>query len=116
MKHTLLLLTPLFLFGTALVANDTYKLTYTHDTNCTLIKNNKEIALFDKRFKKKAPSNGYTCSLIQKEQYKECHIVNKKNITALVFSYGSYEFTNFLTAIKVPTKYINASIEVECKK
>jgi len=116
MKNPLLLLALFMLTGHTLFAKDIYKLSYSPDTNCTLIKNSKKIPLFDKRFKMKAPNNGYTCSLIQKERYNECHIVNKKNITALVFSYGAYDFTNLITAIKVPTKNIDSFIEIECKK
>ena len=117
MKKSLLLVTlTILLSNSSLVAYDTYKLEYTEDKNCTLIKNGKDTALFDKRFEKKKPHNPYTCFAIQKEQYNECRIIKKKNIKALVFSYGSYDYTNLLMAIQSPTKHTDAFLEVKCRK
>ena len=106
----------LFIFlGLFLNANDNYLLQYTSkDKNCTLTKNGKEIPSFDKNFKRSLPRNGYTCNAIQKIQYNKCSIKKKKNITAIVFSYGVYEHTNLLFAFKTPTKNIDAMMQVEC--
>jgi len=104
------------LFSVSIIANDNYVLTYSKDANCTLTKNGKEIPLFDKRFDMKPPHNSYTCFTVQKEQYRECHIKNKKHVTALVFSYGPYEYTNLLVATQSPSKHIDNEIEVECSK
>ncbi|MCF6172971.1 MAG: hypothetical protein L3J44_04220 [Campylobacteraceae bacterium] len=116
MKKSISLLTSLFIVATASMADDTYLLTYTKDANCTLIKNGKEIPLFDTRFKRKIPKNSYTCSVLQKEQYNNCKILDTKNTTAQVFSFGSYEYTNFIMAFKNPTPTVNSSMEVVCTK
>lgn len=97
-----------------IIANDTYKLTYTQDNNCTLIKNGKSIELFDKRFKTKKPNSAYTCSAIQKEQYTNCKIKNSSNTSAQLFSFGSYEYTNLIIAFKNPSPSVNSSMEVVC--
>jgi len=104
------------LFISVVYADDIYELTYSHEHNCTLLKNGKSIELFDKRFDKKQPKTSYTCSAIQKEQYTNCVIEDKNNITALVFSYGQYEYTNLLIAFKSPTKHIKSSVKVNCTK
>ena len=116
MRKYFFIVITLFLSVSSLVANDIYILKYSPDTNCTLLKNKKEIPSFDPRFKKKSPRTSYTCSAIQKEQYNECHIVSKKNVAALFFSYGPYEYTNFLIAFKAPVKHIKSKIKVECTK
>lgn len=99
-----------------LLSDDTYRLTYSSDTNCTLTKNTQEIPLFDPRFKKKEPKSSYTCSAIQKEQYNDCQIIDKKNITAEFFGYGLYEYTNFLIAFKNPHPSVKSFIEIKCTK
>jgi len=106
----------LLLVSTIVVANDTYILSYSKDTNCTLTKNGKKVPTFDKRFKRKAPTNGYTCNAIQKEQYNDCVIRKTKGTTAQVFSFGSYEFTNLVFAFKTATPYIKGMMKVECTK
>ena len=115
-KIPLLLSTMLFLTTTVIMANDTYVLSYVKDTNCTLTKNGKKIPTFDKRFKRKAPANGYTCNAIQKEQYNNCIIRKTKNTTAQVFSFGTYGFTNLIMAFKNPSPSVNSSMEVDCTK
>ncbi len=115
-KVPLLLSTMLFLTTTAIMAKDTYILSYVKDTNCTLTKNGKEIPTFDKRFKRKAPINGYTCNAIQKEQYNDCVIRKTKSTTAQVFSFGTYEFTNLIMAFKTATPDEKGMMEVECTK
>ncbi len=97
-------------------ANDTYKLSYSKDTNCTLTKNGKKTATFDERFKREAPSNSYTCNAIQKEQYNDCVIRKTENTTAQVFSFGTYEYTNLVMAFKTATPYEKGMMEVECTK
>ncbi len=107
------------LFAGTLASNDIarYTLSYnSKDANCTLSKNGVKIPVFDKRFKKKAPKNSYTCFAIQKEKYNDCRIVDKKNTTAVVFSYGVYGYTNLLISFKTPTKYIDGHMTVECTK
>ncbi len=115
-KTPLLLSTLLFFTMTTIMANDIYTLTYSKDTNCTLTKNGKKTPTFDKRFKRKAPANGYTCNAIQKEQYNDCVIRKTKNTTAQVFSFGTYEYTNLLMAFKTATPYEKGMMEVECTK
>ncbi|UCN00597.1 hypothetical protein LCX93_01390 [Sulfurimonas sp. SWIR-19] len=97
---------------------DTYLLKYSSkDSNCTLTKNGEQIPVFDPRFKdKKPPYNAYTCNAIIKEQYNDCKIVQKENTTAVVFSFGTYEFTNLLFAFKTPVKSIDGMMQVECTK
>lgn len=116
-KAPLLFFFTMLLFTTAeLIANDTYILSYAKDTNCTLTKNGNKIPTFDKRFKRKAPANGYTCNAIQKEQYNDCVIRKTKNTTAQVFSFGTYEYTNLLMAFKTATPNVTGMMEVECTK
>ena len=98
------------------VADDIYKLTYSKENNCTITKNAKEIPLFDPKFENKAPNSSYTCSTIQKENYNDCKILNKKNITAQFFGYGAYEYTNLIIAFQNPSKSVESSIEVKCTK
>ncbi len=102
--------------STVSMANDTYILKYSKDTNCTLTKNGQNIPTFDKRFKRKAPANGYTCDAIQKEQYNDCVIRKTKNTTAQVFSFGTYKYTNLIIAFKTPTPYTDGMMKVECTK
>ena len=106
----------LLLIGTITMANDTYTLSYSKDTNCTLTKNGKKTPTFDKRFKRETPANSYTCNAIQKEQYNDCLIRKTKNTTAQVFSFGSYEYTNLLMAFKTATPSIKGMMQVECTK
>jgi len=115
-KNSLLFTVTLFLATASVMANDTYILTYAKDINCTLTKNSKQIATFDKRFKVKAPANGYTCNAIQKEQYNDCIIRKTENTTAQVFSFGTYEFTNLIMAFKTATPSVKGLMEVECTK
>jgi len=106
----------LFLSVSHLMGDDTYVLKYSHENNCTLSKNSISVPTFDPKFKREQPKTSYTCQAIQKEKYNECHIVKKENVTALVFAYGPYEYTNLLIAIKSPTKHIKSEIEVVCTK
>lgn len=116
MKKTATLLTTLLLTATASLADDLYRLSYTKDTNCTLLKNGKIIPLFDPAFKSKAPANSYTCNAIQKEQYNDCKILKTQNTTAQVFSFGVYDYTNLIMAFKTPTKHTSGMMEVQCTK
>ena len=109
-------LTLLCILASLATANDIYQLSYSKDTNCTLTKNGKKIPTFDKRFKAKAPANGYTCNAIQKEQYNDCVIRKTKNTTAEVFSFGTYGFTNLIIAFKTPTPSVKGLMKVECIK
>jgi len=97
---------------------DNYVLKYSSkDTNCTLTKNSKKIPTFDPRFKQKhEPQNAYTCNAIVKEQYNDCKIIQKENTTAVVFSFGTYEYTNLLFAFKIPVKSIDGKMVVSCTK
>ena len=97
-------------------ADDVYLLHFSKDTNCTLSKNGKDIPLFDSRFKQKPPRSAYTCSAIQKEQYNNCNVIKKKNITAQYFGYGAYEFTNLIIAIKNPSPSVTSMIKIKCTK
>ena len=97
-------------------SDDLYVLTFNPDSNCTLMKNDEKIPSFDVRFKKKEPKNSYTCSALQKEQYNECTILKKSNITALFFGYGSYEYTNLILAFQNPHKSTKSSVTVRCSK
>ena len=107
----------LLLISANLLANDIYRLEYSKDKNCLLLKNGKKAALFDKRFNKKAPPNGgYTCSAIQKEQYNDCVIRKTYNTTAQVFSFGTYPYTNLVIAFKTPVPSVDGMMEVECTK
>lgn len=115
MKKTIFV-SSLFLLATSSQADDTYLLKYSKDTNCTLTKNSKKIALFDKRFKQKAPRSSYTCSVVQKEQYNDCRVISKKNITAQFFGYGSYGFTNLIMAYKNPSPSVKSSLKIVCTK
>ena len=112
----IILISNLLLVATFAQANDTYLLTYSKDKNCTLAKNAKKIALFDERFKQKAPHSSYTCSAIQKEQYNDCKVVNKKNITAEFFGYGAYGYTNLIMAFQNPSPSVKSSLKVICTK
>lgn len=117
MKITKLFLSLLITNATLLSANDIYKLTYNiKDKNCTLIKNNKKIPLFDPRFKQKKPRSSYTCSAIQKEQYNNCKRVDYKNTSAQMMAFGSYEYTNLVLAFQNPSKSVESSLRVECTK
>ncbi len=115
-KISILFSAMLLSVSTVIMANDTYILSYSKDANCTLVKNGKKIPTFDKRFKRKAPANGYTCSAIQKEQYNDCVIRRTKNTTAQVFSFGTYKNTNLVIAFKTATPYVKGMMEVECTK
>jgi len=106
----------LLLLSSISFADDVYVIKYSKESNCTVSKNSKSIELFDKRFEKKAPQNGYTCSFIRKEQYNDCKIISKKNITAQFFGYGVYEYTNLIVAFKSPDPSVESSIKVTCTK
>jgi len=114
MLKTLFTLSILLVYSSS--ANDIYKVTYSKENNCTMTKNGKDTPLFDKRFEKKAPNSSYTCSAIQKEQYNDCKILSKKNLTAQFFGYGAYEYTNLIIAFKNPSPSVKSSIAVECTK
>ena len=114
-KNSLLMLTMLTL-NLNLLADDVYVLSYAKDTNCTLTKNSKTIPFFDPKFGKMNPNFGYTCTSIQKEQYNKCKILKSENISALMFSYGSYEYTNNIIAIRNPFPSVKSSITVTCTK
>jgi len=115
-KISFLFITSLLFAGTIATANDTYILSYSKDTNCTLTKNGKKIPTFDKRFKVKDPKNGYTCNAIQKVQYNDCIIAKTKNTTAQVFSFGTYGYTNLLFAFKTATPNTKGMMKVICTK
>lgn len=106
----------ILLLISSLYANDVYTITYSKDNNCTMTKNNKKIPLFDERFKVKEPKSSYTCGAIQKEQYNDCKVLSKKNLTAQYFGYGAYKFTNLIIAFRNPSPRINSSITIECTK
>jgi len=109
-------LSSLLLLSSLSFAESTYRLSYSPDTNCALVKNGVDIPLFDPRFERKMPSDSYTCSAIQKEQYNDCKVVAKQNITAQFFGYGVYEHTNLIIAIKTPHKTVKSFLEIECTK
>lgn len=113
---TLLFSTLLFSDNDEKKYEEHYTLSFTKEHNCTLVKNGIKIDLFDKKFKKKDPKSAYTCHAIQKEQYNDCKIVNKKNISAMFFAYGSYEYTNFIIAFQNPHQSVDSSLEVDCTK
>ena len=112
-----LFLSPLFATSQNEDNDVRYVLSYNaKDMNCTLSANGTKIPTFDSKFNQKPPRNAYTCFAIQKEQYNECHIVDKKNTTAVVFSYGVYDFTDLVVSFKTPTKHIDGHITVDCTK
>jgi len=115
-KKSLISLVALLLLSSCSYADDIYILKYSHDTNCTLSKNGKDIPLFDTRFKKKPPRSSYTCSAIQKEQYNDCEVMKKKNITAQFFGYGAYQYTNLIIAIQNPSPSVTSMIKIKCTK
>jgi len=115
MKTTTLLFSSLLL-STSMFANDIYEVSYSKDTNCTILKNSKPIDMFDKRFGKKAPRNSYTCSAIQKEQYNNCDVLKKENLTAFFMGYGAYEYTNLILAFKNPHPSTKSYLKVKCSK
>jgi len=96
-------------------STDRYDLFYNHKTrNCTLSKNNKNTVLFDKRFKKKQPKSPYTCTAWIKEQYSDCHLIDKKRVAAQSISFGRFEQTNLIIAIEADYRKLDSFIEVEC--
>jgi len=98
-------------------ADDLYVLKYDHvKKQCELTKNGKTIPFFDKKFKRLAPRNHYTCFSLQKEQYNDCKIVDKKNITAMYYGYGSYEATNAIISFKNPSPTVDSYVKVQCTK
>lgn len=97
-------------------ADDTFVLSYSKDSNCTLTKNGSDIPLIDPRFGNQKPNFAYTCNSVQKERYNQCEIINSKNTTALLFAYGVYENTNHIIAFKNPHPSVDSSIEVKCTK
>jgi len=97
-------------------SEDLYTLSFSPDSNCSLLKNGKKIPTFDLRFKRKEPKSAYTCSALQKEQYRECSVLKKDNISAFFFGYGSYDFTNLIIAFKNPHKSTKSSVTVTCSK
>ena len=105
------------LLSLALYGDDVFVLQYSHkDAKCKLEKNDKIIPFFDEKFKRKAPRNPYTCYSIQKEQYKDCKVINKKNITAMSISYGSYDYTNAILSFKNINKHYDSQLKVQCSK
>ena len=105
----------LFCENNTSVYEDVYLFT-SSDRNCTLSKNNKIIPSFDPKFKRKQPRSDYSCSAMQKEQYTECSVLERENITALLVAYGSYEKTNLIIAFKNPHKSVKSSVTVACTK
>ena len=105
-----------FLFA-SLFADDVYLLKYDHTKQkCELTKNGKTIPFFDKQFKMKKPNNPYTCFSIQKEQYNDCKVIDKKNVTAMYYGYGSYDSTNAIISFKNPSKSVDSFVKVQCTK
>ena len=102
--------------SSCLFADDVYHLEYSKDTNCTLTKNGKSIPFLDPKFGDIHPNYGYTCTSIQKEQYNKCVILKSDNVTALLFSYGPFENTNSIIAIKNPHPSVKTFISVTCTK
>lgn len=96
-------------------ADDTYVLTY-ENSKCKLLKNGKETELFDKRFDRKQPRRLYTCSAIQKEQYNNCSVIEKENISAFYYGYGAYEYTNLIMSFQNPHKSVKSKLKVLCTK
>jgi len=100
----------------SLFSDDIYLLKYNANTHkCSIKKNGKTIPLVDKRFKTQ-PQNPYTCFSIQKEQYKDCKINKKKNISAMFFGYGSYDKTNLIISLQNVSKNITSYMEIQCNK
>ncbi len=96
---------------------DHYRLSFdANRSKCTLTLNGKKIDLFDKRFKITAPKTPYTCYSIRKEQYNDCVISKKENLSAFIFAYGTYPNTNLVIAFKTPTKDTKGVVELECTK
>jgi len=112
------ILLTIFFASTLFAKNDIYLLKYSSkDKNCTLLKNGKKIEWFDKRFKNVIPPKwAYSCQAIQKEQYNDCVILSKKNVTSMMFAYGPYEKTNLVFAFRVPVDYIDGNMTIECTK
>lgn len=108
----------LVLLGTLCIAqDDRYVLHFSvKESNCTLVKNGKSIPMFDNRFKVEPPKSSYTCYAVRKEQYKDCRVLEKKNVTAMLLGYGSYQYTNFVLAFKGINRYYDSLITVECSK
>lgn len=115
MKKSLFLL--FFLSLSTLVADDVYRLTFSKETGkCTLEKNGKETALFDTRFESKPPKSAYKCYAIQKEQYKDCKVIAKKNVTAMFMGYGTYDYTNAILAFQNINRHYDSVLAVKCSK
>jgi len=117
MRIILLILTllPIYLFSdnNQTVYEDAYVLSSV-DGNCSLEKNGKSIPLYDPMFKKKQPRSDYSCFAMQKKQYLDCSVLNRKNLSALLVAYGSYEKTNLIIGFKNPHKSVKSSVTVTC--
>jgi len=97
------------------IANESYTLKYSiKDANCTLEHNGKNIELFDKRFGQKAPKSSYLCSALQKEHYKECKVIENKNISAHILAYGMNERTNLVLAFQGDNNKSDSYSRIEC--
>lgn len=106
----------LLLITVATFANDIYELKFSSENNCSMTKNSENVPLFDKRFKSKKPISPYSCDAIQKEQYNDCNILTKTNISALYFGYGAYGSTNLIIAFKNSNPSKDSSIKITCTK
>jgi len=114
MKKILLLS---LLSSLSLFSDDLYLLSYNHsDHKCMLTKNGEKIPFFDKKFDVNPPKSSYACFSVQKEQYKDCKIIQKKNITALLFGYGSYDKTNLILAFQNINEHYDSSVKVKCSQ
>jgi len=114
MKKVLLFLS---ILTASIFANDTYLLEYIlKESKCLLKKNGKNIELFDKRFKLKKPKHSYSCSALQKEQYKECKVLEKKNVRAQILAYGLDKDTNFVLAFRVDDNGSKSYSKIRCSR
>ena len=68
-----LLIATLLMTSLNLSADDTYVLSYSKDTNCTLTKNDKTIPFLDPKFGEMNPNYGIPVNL-----YKKNNIINAK--------------------------------------
>lgn len=116
MIKTSLLTLAILMTSSSLFSDDTYIIKYSKDSNCTLTKNGKNIPFLDPKFGEVNPNYGYTCTSVQKEQYNKCTILKSKNVSALMFAYGSFEFTNSIIAVKNPHSSVDTFIKVKCTK
>lgn len=98
--------------------DDFYRLYYNaKEKSCRIFKNDQPIPLIDPRYNtKKSPRSSYTCTSLQKEQYRSCKQLNTKRTTAVVLSYGVYSFTGLSIGFKEAYYRMDASLEIQCSK